>query len=63
MLTAIEEEAVTAATTNVNDVITIARTTSLLFSITCKYTKKCFIIFDIYVLPSIVIMTAKVKSC
>ena len=43
MLTATEEEAVTAATTNVNDVITIARTTSLLFSITCKYTKKCFI--------------------
>jgi hypothetical protein len=38
-----EEEAATAATTNVNDVVTIVRTTSLLFSITCKYTKTCFI--------------------
>jgi hypothetical protein len=43
MLTATEEEAATAATTNANDVITIAMTTSLPFSITCKYTKKCFI--------------------
>lgn len=43
MFTATEEETATAATTNVNDVITIVRTTSLLFSITCKYTKTCFI--------------------
>jgi len=37
MFTATEEA--TAATTNVNDVITIVRTTRLLFSIICKYTK------------------------
>ena len=42
MFTATEEETI-AATTNVNDVITIVRTTSLLLSITCKCTKKYLI--------------------